>query len=144
MPHLVILYTANLDAAMPSLCRRLADTMLALRDDDERPVFPPGGTRVLAYPAAHAAVADGGAAGRAAGGDGDYGFAWFNLRMARGRSEAVRQRAGEAITAAVREHFAQTLAARHVGLTIQVDEGHEVFDAKVSSLHPLFAPATPR
>ena len=70
MPHLVILYTGNLDAIvdMPALCRELADTMLAVRDDDGAQVFPTGGTRVLAYPAPHFAVADGGAAGRAAGG----------------------------------------------------------------------------
>jgi 5-carboxymethyl-2-hydroxymuconate isomerase len=28
---------------------------------------------------------------------------------------------------------------RHIGVTLQVDEGHEVFDAKHSTLHPLFA-----
>jgi 5-carboxymethyl-2-hydroxymuconate isomerase len=30
------------------------------------------------------------------------------------------------------------LARRPVGLTLQVDEGHEVFDAKFGNLHPLF------
>jgi 5-carboxymethyl-2-hydroxymuconate isomerase len=52
MPHLVILYTGNLDAEtdMTALCRSLADTMLAAHDDAGKPVFPPGGTRVLAYP----------------------------------------------------------------------------------------------
>jgi 5-carboxymethyl-2-hydroxymuconate isomerase len=140
MPHLVILYTPNLDAAtdMAALCRRLADTMLAQRDEAGAPVFPPGGTRVLAYPAAHAAVSDGGNAGRAAGGDGDYAFAYFNLRMAKGRSEAVKQRTGEALSAVLQEHFGPLLKARHVGFTLQIDEGHEVFDNKLSSIHPLF------
>jgi 5-carboxymethyl-2-hydroxymuconate isomerase len=27
-----------------------------------------------------------------------------------------------------------------LGLTLQIDEGHEVFDAKLGNLHPLFAP----
>ena len=65
MPHLVILYTANLDrdTDMTALCRSLADTMLEQKDEDGKPVFPTGGTRVLAYPAPHYAVADGGAAG---------------------------------------------------------------------------------
>ena len=69
MPHLVILYTGNLDAVvdMPALCRDLADAMIAVRDEAGAPVFPTGGTRVLAYPAPHFAVADGGAAGRAQG-----------------------------------------------------------------------------
>ena len=61
MPHLVILYTANLDKEtdMTALCRSLADTMLAVQDDNGAQVYPTGGTRVLAYPAPHYAVADG-------------------------------------------------------------------------------------
>ncbi len=149
MPHLVILYTGNLDALvdMPQLCRELADAMLTVRDEDGAQVFPTGGTRVLAYPAPHFAVADGGAAGRAAGagktgisGDdpGEYGFIYLNLRMGRGRSSATQKRAGDALLAAARARFDPVMADRHIGLTVQVDEGPEVFDAKHSTLHPLF------
>jgi 5-carboxymethyl-2-hydroxymuconate isomerase len=145
MPHLVILYTSNLDRPaaeggtdMSALCRLLADTMLAARDEQGKAVFPPGGTRVLAYPAGHFAVADGGASGRAAGGDGNYAFVYLNLRMAQGRSAQTHQAVGRALEAAAKAHFAQQLAARHIGITLQIDEGHEVFDAKNSSLHPLF------
>jgi 5-carboxymethyl-2-hydroxymuconate isomerase len=131
MPHLVILYTKNLDAEadIGALCRTLADTMLAQRDDAGTPVFPPGGTRVLAYPAAHGAVADG---------RHDYAFMYMNLRMARGRSEAVQRRVGEALAAAARAQLAALFERRYIGLTVQVDEGHEVFDAKASTIHPLF------
>lgn len=140
MPHLVILYTGNLDAVtdMRGLCRRLADAMLTVQDETGRQVFPTGGTRVLAYPAPHFAVADGGAAGRAAGLGDDYGFVYLNLRMGRGRSAAVHARAGQALEAVARDHFAPLLASRPVGITLQIDEGPEVFDAKNSSLHPLF------
>lgn len=140
MPHLVILYTPNLDAEtdMTGLCRRLADTMLTVQDEAGAQVFPTGGVRVLAYPAAHYAVADGGAAGRAAGGDGDYGFLYLNLRMGRGRSEAVQQQAGRALEAAAMAHLQPLLARKAVGVTLQIDVGPEVFDAKNSSLHPLF------
>jgi 5-carboxymethyl-2-hydroxymuconate isomerase len=31
------------------------------------------------------------------------------------------------------------LANRYIGVTFQIDEGQEVFDAKLSSIHPLFA-----
>ena len=132
MPHLVVLYTRQLDAEcdMTALCRALADTMLAARDDDGRPVFPVGGTRVLAYPAAHHAVADG---------SGDHAFAYLNLRMGRGRSEATRRRVGEALAATAKAHFAPLLAVRPLGLTLQIDEGPEVFDGKFGNLHPLFA-----
>jgi 5-carboxymethyl-2-hydroxymuconate isomerase len=149
MPHLVILYTANLDRPAPqgtdmtALCRALADTMLAVPDDAGQPVFPPGGVRVLAYPAPHHAVSDGGVAGRAAGGTGDYAFVYLNLRMARGRSSATQKRAGDALLMCAKAHFQPQFQHRHIGVTLQIDEGPEVFDAKHSNLHPLFAPATP-
>ncbi len=133
MPHLVILYTAQLDAEtdMSALCRALADTMCDVRDDAGAPVFPTGGVRVFAYPAAHSAVADG---------QREYAFAYLNLRMASGRSEAVRRRVGNALLATAHDHFAPLFAHRLLGLTLQIDEGQEVFDAKHSNIHPLFQP----
>ena len=131
MPHLVILYTRNLDAEtdMSALCRTLADTMLTVKDEAGNPVFPPGGVRVLAYPATHCAVADS---------QRDYAFAYLNLRLARGRSEQAKKNAGAALTAAAQAHFAPVLARRPLGLTLQIDEGAEVFDAKIGNLHPMF------
>ncbi len=134
MPHLVLLYTPNLEAEldMTGLCRSLADAMLTVRDEAGAQVFPTGGTRVLAYPAAHFAVADG---------SGDFAFCWFHLRMGRGRSEAVQEAAGQALVTAAKAHLAPVLARRPVGLTLQVDVGAEVFDAKFGNLHPLFTKA---
>jgi 5-carboxymethyl-2-hydroxymuconate isomerase len=132
MPHLVILYTPNIEAEtdMQALCRSLADTMLAQRDESEKPVYPTGGTRVLAYPAAHYAVADGKA---------DYAFVYLNLRMATGRSEAVKKKAGDDLLAAARAHFAPIFDRRHIGITLQIDESPgQVYDGKHSNLHPLF------
>lgn len=131
MPHLVVLYTGNLEAEahMTALCRTLADTMLTVRDEAGKQVFPTGGTRVLAYPAAHFAVADGKA---------DYAFVYLNLRMGRGRSPATHKQAGDRLIAATREHFAPIFDKRPIGITLQIDEGPEVFDAKHSNLHPLF------
>ena len=132
MPHLVILYTPNLEAQtdMTVLCRSLADTMLAVKDEAAVQIFPTGGTRVLAYPAAHFAVADGKA---------DYAFVYLNLRMGRGRSAATHKRAGDALLMATRTHFQPVFTRRHIGITLQIDEGQEVFDAKHSNLHPLFS-----
>lgn len=140
MPHLVILYTPNVEAEvdMGLLCRSLADAMLTVEDEQGRQVFPTGGVRVLAYPAAHYAVADGGAAGRAAGGSGDYAFIYLHLRMGRGRSELVQRRAGKTLEDAAMRQLRSLLQARAVGVTLQVDVGTEVFDARNSSLHPLF------
>ena len=140
MPHLVILYTPNVDAQtdMSARCRKLADAMLSVKDEQDRQVFPTGGVRVLAYPAAHHAVADGGAAGRAAGHSGDYAFIYLNLRMGHGRSDEVKQRAGRTLESAAMDHLRPLLERGHVGITLQVDEGREVFDSKNSTLHPLF------
>lgn len=137
MPHLVILYSGNLDrepdAQLGVLCQALRATMVAARDEADKPVFPIGGVRVLAYPAAHHAVADGAD---------DRAFVYLNLRMARGRSADTVRRTGEALAATTKSHFAELMARRALGLTLQVDEGPEVFDAKVGNLHAVFG-ATP-
>jgi 5-carboxymethyl-2-hydroxymuconate isomerase len=144
MPHLVILYTPNLEAKtnMTALCRSLADIMLAQRDEADKPVFPVGGTRVYAYPAAHYAVADGGRAGKAVNGSTDYAFVYLNVRMATGRSHDVKKRAGDELLAGVKTHFTDLLASSPLGITLNIDESPgQVYDGKLSSLHPLFQPA---
>ncbi|RYZ06239.1 MAG: 5-carboxymethyl-2-hydroxymuconate Delta-isomerase, partial [Comamonadaceae bacterium] len=131
-PHLVILYTPNIEADtdMTALCRTLADTMLEQRDDAGAQVYPTGGTRVLAYPAAHYAVADG---------SGDHGFVYLNVRMAAGRPDALKKRIGDAMLASTKQHFAPMLEHRHVGITLQIDESPgQVYDGKCGNLHPLF------
>lgn len=135
MPHLTILYTPNIEPEgdVATLCRKLAAAMHSVLDEAGKPVFPSGGIRVLAYPAAHHAVADVSVEGAA-----DFGFCYLNLRMGRGRSAATQQAAGQLLSDCVKAHFAPLLAAKKVGLTLQVDEGPEVFDAKFGNLHPLF------
>jgi 5-carboxymethyl-2-hydroxymuconate isomerase len=132
MPHLVVLYTNNLETQtdMNALCRKLANAMPTVMDENCKQVLPTGGIRVLAYPAAHYAVADG---------QRDYGFVYLPLRMGRGRSDAARKKVGETLRAVVQEHFSERLANSHIGVTFQIDEGQEVFDAKLSSIHALFA-----
>jgi len=132
MPHLVILYTDNLEKEtdMTALCRELADTMIAQHDDDSgEQVFPTGGTRVFAYPARHFAVADS---------KDDYAFVYLNLRMGLGRSDAVKERAGQALLARTKKHFEPLYEKRLIGITLQIDEGQEVYNAKHSNIHPLF------
>jgi len=132
MPHCVILYTPNVDAKtdMTALCHALADTMLTVLDENGKQVFPTGGTRVLAYPAAHYAVADG---------KGDYAFVYINVRMGSGRTEAVKKNAGDTLLAVVKQHFAPIFDETLIGITLQIDESPgQVYDAKHSTLHPLF------
>ena len=145
MPHLILTYTGQLDQEidMKALCHTLAQTMRGVRDDQDQPAFPTGGIRVMAYPAPHYAVADGGEAGAAATGRSDYAFMYLNLRMGKGRSPTTQQRAGEAITQRVHAELAPLMAKRYIGITMQVDVGQEVFDNKHSNIHPLFAPPAP-
>ena len=133
MPHVNIQYSANLgpEAGMDALCLALAEVLVAQRDGKGERVFPIGGTRVLAYPAPHFAVADG---------QGDRAFVYLQVRIAPGRERALVTAAGEAMMAVVRSHFASLFAAgRGIGITLQIDEGAPVFDAKHSTLHSLFA-----
>ncbi|MEJ8835429.1 5-carboxymethyl-2-hydroxymuconate Delta-isomerase [Ramlibacter sp. AN1133] len=132
MPHCVILYTPNIETRtdVGALCRKLADTMLTIHDEAGKQVFPTGGTRVLAYPAAHYAVADG---------EEDYAFVYINVRMGAGRSAEVQQKAGDRLMEVVREHFAPLFAQELIGITLQIDESPgQVYDGKHSTLHPLF------
>jgi 5-carboxymethyl-2-hydroxymuconate isomerase len=99
-------------------------------DEAGKQVFPTGGTRVLAYPAAHYAVADG---------KGDYAFMYVNVRMGAGRSAAVQKKAGDQLTEVVKQHFAPVFEQELIGITVQIDESPgQVYDAKHSTLHPLF------
>jgi 5-carboxymethyl-2-hydroxymuconate isomerase len=132
MPHVVLQYTANLEPEvdMPALCREIAAVLVQQKDEAGGPLFPIGGTRVLAYPAAVYAVADG---------KQDYGFCYINIRIAGGRSEAAKKRAGDAVLAKVQARFADAFEKRHIGVTLQIDESPgQVYDAKHSNLHPLF------
>ncbi|AZY52121.1 5-carboxymethyl-2-hydroxymuconate Delta-isomerase [Bordetella avium] len=132
MPHLVLLYSPDIegDVDITGLCRALADTMGSVRDENGKQVFPLGGTRVLAYAATHSAIADG---------QGDYGFLYANLRMGLGRSTAVHKMVGDTLLDVLKSRMDPLLAKRPVGITLQIDESPgQVYDAKHSSLHPLF------
>ena len=131
MPHLKIEYTANIEdrADMGRLCQALSEVLIELQDKQGKQVFPMGGTRVLAYPAPHHAVADG---------NPDYAFVYLNLRIASGRSDAIKKRAGDALMERTKAHFESLVSNITMGITLQIDEGEPVYDAKHSSLHSLF------
>ena len=127
MPHLDIQYTANLeaDADMTGLCRALTATLVGLRNDADEPVFPLTGTRVMAWPAAHYAVADGAP---------DRAFIYLLLRIKLGRSDAIKKKAGDAVLAAALAHLGPVFAKHPVGLTLEVDEGAHIYEGKQNNL----------
>lgn len=134
MPHLRIDYTANLDATadMAALCATLAGTLVALRHDDGSALFPVAGTRVMAWPAPHFAVADG---------QPERAFIYLNLLITPGRSPAMIERTGEALLASCKAHLAQVFSENAVGLTLQIDEGASVYEGKHNNLATHLTPA---
>lgn len=126
MPHLRIEYTANLDERldMGDLCQLLAQTLTGMLDAGGKPVFPLYGTRVLAYPAAHAAVGDG---------DARRSFMYLNLRIAPGRSEALVQAAGEALLAAAQSRLAPIMDQLPLRLTLHIDSSVPDYEGKFSN-----------
>jgi 5-carboxymethyl-2-hydroxymuconate isomerase len=133
MPHLVILYTPQLDAEtdMDGLCRTLADTMLAVRtkpaNRSSRPAARacwPIRRRTMRWPTAAATTPSCTST-----------CAW---RVAAARQ--CTRPVGEALVRLPRAStWRRCWRSAPVGMTLQIDEGHEVFDAKFSNLHPLFA-----
>jgi len=130
MPHVVIQYTPNVEADMDALCHELAQSLLEQKEEDGSQLFPPGGTRVLAYPAAHYAVADG---------KQDCAFVYINVRIAGGRSDKAKTRAGDAMMERVKARFAPLFERKLIGITLQIDESPgQVYDGKHNNLHALF------
>ncbi len=129
MPHLKIEYTANLDAHtdMQALCNALCRTLTQFQDDTGNSVFPLTGTRVLAYPAPYAAVADC-ADGRA--------FVYLQLRIAPGRPPALLDAVGQALLAQVDRRLGQIAGLRSIRATLQFDEGHPAYEGKWASAAP--------
>ena len=133
MPHLTIEYTANLEALtdIGALCKRLSATLVALQGDDrgdglaDGPLFPVAGTRVMARPALHCAVADG---------HPDRAFMYLKLRITPGRSPALIQRAGDALLASASAQLDTLFAQQALGLTLHIDEGQPVYEGKRNNL----------
>lgn len=127
MPHLAIQYTANLDAAcdMDALCQTLLARLLSLQKEDGAALFPLTGTRVMAFPAPHFAVADG---------HPDRAFIYMNLRITRGRTDALKKLAGDALMESASAFLDPLFARQGLALTVQVDEGAEVFEGKRNNL----------
>ncbi len=120
MPHLTITYTPNLNTDMAALCNALATGIGSIADENGESVFPVAGTRVMAFKADHAS---------------ENAFAYLNLRIAPGRPASVIKHLGETLQAIAASHFAAELSQRPMGLTLQIDEGAEVYGGKFGNLH---------
>jgi len=113
MPHLVIEYSAQLDAMVDFA--EVADTARAAAS--ETGVFPLGGIRVRTHRCTHAAVADGNPA---------HGFVDATLKIGKGRDAATKKRLGDHIFQALSKALDPAFAATAVALSLEIQEIDEL------------------
>lgn len=127
MPHLTFEYTANLvgETDMQALVDHAARVLVELDDNGQR-VYPIGGVRVRALRLDTWCMADGQA---------DYAFVHGSLKLGAGRSDAVRQRTGDALFALMKSHFATLYERRLLALSLALAEFSESGTWKHNNVH---------
>jgi 5-carboxymethyl-2-hydroxymuconate isomerase len=113
VPLILIHYTNNIGTDMTACCRKLATTLLSIKDEQGAQVYPAGGLKVMAHPAMHYAVGD--------GKNDDQAFIYVNLRIVEGRSAAVLQETGDRIMETIREHFESVFVKSPLGITFHME-----------------------
>ena len=115
MPHIVVEYSSNLrdGGDLPSLLKKINASMIAERGPDG-PIFPAAGIRSRAIAVDDWCVADGSNA--------DDAFVHLTVRIAKGRTDAQKRQAFDAVFEIVKEHFASIYATRGLALSMDVDE----------------------
>ena len=110
MPHVIIEYTANVeaDARIPELMRVLNDVLIGHAD-----VFPIGGIRTRALRLDQYRMADGAQ---------DDAFIHVTFRIKAGRRKSVTGPICAAMFAAMRAHLVDVFARRYLGLTLELVE----------------------
>jgi 5-carboxymethyl-2-hydroxymuconate isomerase len=124
MPHLIVEYSANLEAALDIAALVKAIHTAAL----ETGVFPIGGTRTRAERREVYTIADG---------HPDNGFIHIQARIGTGRTPEVRQKAAEHLFARLKSETAEAFAKRPLGLTLEIVEIDPVGSMKHNNLHEI-------
>jgi 5-carboxymethyl-2-hydroxymuconate isomerase len=133
VPHLTLEYSANLaDTSHSSgaqrigeLCNVLAQCLSEQRDNGQ-PVYPLGGIRVRALRCEQYCIADGRP---------DAAFLHANLKIAAGRSDAVKKATGDALFAVIKQYFATEFAQQGLALSLEINEFSEAGTWKHNNLH---------
>ncbi|MCZ4272813.1 5-carboxymethyl-2-hydroxymuconate Delta-isomerase [Maritalea porphyrae] len=123
MPHLVIQYSENIEPRidMKQLCDQLGDTICA------SDMFPKGGVRVRAYPAAAYSIADQ---------HPQNAFIDLVLRIGAGRTQDQKRNFGQALIDQVSEICQDLLAEPHFALSLEIIEIDPDLSWKVNTIHP--------
>lgn len=126
MPHIIIDYSANLDADfnIRDLANAVHERALATG------VFPIGGTRTRIARREIYVVGDG---------DPDNRYIHVQARIGVGRSPEIRQKVAEEIFAVVKDFTAATFATKPLGLTMEIVEIDLVGALRHNNLHEIIA-----
>ena len=125
MPNVVVEYSENIraDADIPGLLKAIARAVI---DAD---VFPTAGIRVRAHPCEDYVIADD---------DPSYAFVSIGARIARGRPEADRKKAFDAVFEAVKTHLAPVDLKWTLAISMDVEEYGDRMAYKQNRLHEKF------
>ncbi len=125
MPNMVVEYSANIKAMadIPGLLKKMVDAAIAAD------VFPVAGIRARAYCCEDYIVGDG---------QPEYAFVSISARIARGRAEADKQRAFDAVWAAVKTHLDPVDKAFTLAISMDVEEFGDRLAYKQNRLHEKF------
>ena len=123
MPHFTFDYSANLEGLvdLKALAKLIHQTMM------ETGLFELGAIRVRGFCADVYAVADLLE---------QNSFIDMSLRIGKGRSDADRKRAGEAIFAAVSDFLSERFETPHFMLSLEIREIDAEFSWKKNAIHP--------
>lgn len=129
MPHLIIEYSANLDAHVDiaDACEVLRQAMI------ETGIFPRAGIRVRAHRVDAFAMADG---------DPQNSFAHLSVRIGAGRDLAARQAAGAMLMQTAQTIFAAELLTGYFALSLEITEIDAQTSWKTNPIHARLS-ATP-
>jgi len=128
---LTLEYSANLasEDSISQLCKTLAHCLDAQREsgnESEQHVYPLGGIRVRALRCERYCIADGRP---------DAAFLHANLKIAAGRSQAVKKATGDALFELIKQHFAAEFERQGLALSLELNEFSEAGTWKHNNLH---------
>lgn len=127
MPNIVVEYTANIraEADIPALLRTISRTV----QEAGGGAFPVAAVRVRGVCCEEYVIGDD---------DPDYAFVIITARVAKGRPEADKRRAFDAVWQAVKAHLAPVSARRMLAISMDVEEFGERLAYKHNPLHERF------
>jgi len=126
MPHFIVEYTSNIkdEARIPQLLAKANEILIA-----QGGVFPIGGIRSRAIELHDYCIADGRE---------DDAFVHCNLKIAPGRSDAVKKKVCDELFDAIKDHFADLFSKRYLAISMELNELSEAGSYKHNNIRDRF------